>query len=87
MELRELKAIVRCCAQDKGGRILLLELDKEFKKIVGRSLKDEAHRLRFSSIPAMIHSWPDFVVDGMGAGTSIHIKKVDHVFEMNRRSK
>lgn len=87
MELSELQAVVKCCAQEKGGSIRMVQLETEFSKTVGGSLKAEAERFQFKSVAAMIKSWPDFGVSGLGLATTINVKKLDHIFEMNRRSK
>lgn len=89
MEYQELKAIVKCCVQEKGGSIKLLDLENAFRKIVGECLKLEAQRFQFRSVTAMVQSWPGFAVDGYGLATVIHIEtqRLDHIFEMNKRSK
>lgn len=82
-----MKTIVKCCAQEKGGFIRIVQLEAEFNRNVGGCLKSEASRLQFPSVAAMIKSWPDFEVSGIGLATTVQVKKVDHIFEMNRRSK
>lgn len=65
----------------------MVQLETEFSKNVGGSLKAEAQRFQFNSVAAMIKSWPAFEVSGLGLATTIYVKTVDHIFEMNRRSK
>lgn len=87
MELSELQAVVKCCAQEKGGSIRMVQLETDFSKTVGGCLKAEAQRYNFSSVAAMIKSWSDFEVTEWGLAMTVTVKKVDHIFQMNRRSK
>jgi hypothetical protein len=89
MSLEErVKTIVLCIARTElKGAINLTHLEKRFRDIEGRYLRDIALKLGFYRASELISSWDEFTVSGNGLATVVQAKKLDHITMLNQRSK
>ena len=71
----------------QNGVMKLYELKKNFKQQIGIDLHTVALKLNFGTETDLLKSFQEFEVYGCDLNTTVKCKEIDHISEMNRRSK